>query len=200
MSEKNRVRLGVLAVVVGSVTILAGSFFAHFTGLPEVNDVGVEIYPAVPRGWYLVIVGQIVAIIGAHLVIAGIVIGYLWDRPMTWARASVGATLFALEAMILFGLIPNEWLTLTQSTFEWTPQRIAFDIPRVLVLNNEVGISYAAIKDIVSGTYSALALGAVAGAMIFWQERQKKLASGPPPEKISEYGRPMVRAVSRVED
>lgn len=195
MDERKRRNLGIAAVAVGLVILTVGVLWAHFTGLPEVDNVGREIYPAIPRHWSLVLIGQIVALAGGQLAIIGVVVAYLYDRPLTWARASVGAALFTLQAMILFGIIPNEWLTLTQSELEWTPQRIAFTIPPWLVLNNDIQISYSAIKDIVSGTYSLIALVGTAGAMIWWQERQKKLASGPPPTVLSEYGRPVVKPV-----
>ncbi len=193
MDERKRRNLGIAAVAVGLVVLTVGVLWAHFTGLPEVDGLGQEIYPAIPRHWTLVLIGQITALAGGQLAIIGVVLAYLYDRPLTWARASVGAALFTLQMMILFGIIPNEWLTLTQSELEWTPQRVAFTIPPWLVLNNDIQISYSAIKDIVSGTYSAIVLVGTAGIMIRWQERQKQLQSGPPPVEISEYGRPLVK-------
>jgi hypothetical protein len=127
---------------------------------------------------------------GVLLLLAGLALGLLYKRELTWARASVGAALFVSLMMILFGIIPNQWLTLTQSVWEWTPQKIAITLPRWLVLNNDVSISYAAVKDIVSGTYSVVMLGAVAVAMYQWQERSKK-AAAPKPQAISSFGRPV---------
>jgi hypothetical protein len=65
-------------------------------------------------------------------------------------------------------------------------------IPKPLLLNNEVSISFAALKDIVSGTYAVVALGAVAVGMYQWQERAKKVAAAPKQE-VSTYGRPMTK-------
>ena len=110
---------------------------------------------------------------------------------MTWARASIGAAVFCVESLIIFGMIPNQWLTLTQSQLEWTPQKIAFSLPRALTLNNEVTISYAVIKDVVSAGYSTIALLAWPAVMVWWQKREKAKLDGPPPVEISAYGRPM---------
>jgi hypothetical protein len=167
--------------------------FAHFTGLSEFDDLGREIYPAIPRGWGLVLFGQLVALGGVLLAMAGATLAFLYERKMTWARASIGAALFTGLMVILYGVIPNQWLTLTQAVWEWTPQKIFLTIPPVLVLNNDVSISYAAIKDMIVGGYSVAITGGIAFVMIKWQDQQKKIASGPPPQPVSTYGRPMTK-------
>jgi uncharacterized membrane protein len=186
-------RIGITLMVAGVVIGVAGALFAHFTGLPEVDDLQRELYPNIPRGWVWVMIGQAISLGGVLIMMAGMALAFLYEREMTWARASLGALLFVSLMMIVFGIIPNEWLTLTQSTLEWTPQKIAVTVPPWLVLNNDVSISYAALKDIVSGTYAIVALGAVAVTMYQWQERQKKRETAPPPEPVSTYGRPITR-------
>jgi len=166
---------------------------AHFTGLSEFDDLGREIYPDIPRGWGFALFGQVVALGGVLLAMAGATLAFLYERKMTWARASIGAALFTGLMVILFGIIPNEWLTLTQAVWEWTPQKTFIAIPPALVLNNDVSISYAALKDMIVAGYTVVATGAVAFVMIKWQDHQKKVASGPPPQPISTYGRPMTK-------
>ena len=167
--------------------------FAHFTGLDEFDNIGREIYPSIPRGWLLELAGQAVAVGGALLVIAGLTLAFLYDRRLTWARASLGAALFTALMMILFGIVPNQWLTLAQGQFEWTSAKIAFTIPSWLVLNNEVAISYAVIKEAIVAGYATNLLVAVAVVMYQWQERAKKRAAGPPPNLVSVYGRPVTK-------
>ncbi len=185
--------IGTVAMVVGVVAGVVGALIAHFTGLPPVDDLGRDLYPAIPRGWVFETIGQLISLGGGLLFMAGMTLAFLYKRTMTWARAAIGAALFTALMMILFGIIPNEWLTLTQSVWEWTPQKIAFDIPPWLVLNNEVSISYAAIKDVVSGTYVVVVLVGTAVAMYQWQERQKRAETAPPPQPVSNYGRPLTK-------
>ncbi len=192
LDDATKRKIGLAAIVAGTAVLAVGILAAHFTGLPPEDNLGREIYPAIPRGWAWVVISQLVALGGSQIIVAGIVIGWLWDREMTWALANVGALVFTAEIIILFGMIPNEWLTLTQGTFEWTSQREAFEIPPWLVLNNEVSISYAAIKDAVSGGYSAGLLGALLVGMYKYQE-WKKTAGAPKPQKVSTYGRPLVK-------
>jgi len=186
-------RIGIAAIVVGIVTSVVGALWAHFTGLDLENSLGAEIYPAIPRGWQWQLIGQAVSLGGGLLVLGGATLAFLYKREMTWARAALGASLFTALMIILFGVIPNQWLTLTQATLEWTPQKVVVTLPPWLTLNNEVSISYAALKDAISGGYVVTVLGAIAVAMYQWQERSKRAASGPPPQRVSSYGRPLTR-------
>ncbi len=193
VDEGTRTRLGITAVIVGTVVFTAGIFAAHFTGLPEQNNLGVDIYPDIPRGWVFVIGSELVALLGSQIIMAGIVAAWLYERPMTWARATVGAMIVTLESLIFFGIVPNEWLNLTQGTFEWTSQKIAFEIPAWLVLNNEVAISYGAIKDAASGGYASGLLGLAIVGTYQYQVRSQKARTEVKPQPVSVYGRPVVK-------
>lgn len=172
--------------------LAVGVVIAHFTGVSATDELGREIYPSVPRGWQLVLIGQLIALGGVLVAMAGASLAFLYKRDLTWARAALGATMFTGLMIILFGVIPNQWLTLTQATWEWTPQKIALTIPRWLVLNNEVTISAAAVKDIVVAGYVGVVIGAVASVMRRWQVREDKVAA-PPPQLVSGYGRPLTK-------
>ena len=138
-----------------------------------------------PKEW-------IAVLLQAPIAIAALVFGWIWKRPMTWARATVSAMLFTLEMIILLGIVANEWLGLAQGTLDWTEQRILVAIPKWLVLNNEVKISYGAVKDMIVAGYSTAVLIAVAVGAYQLQERAKK-ADQPKPQVISGYGRPIVK-------
>lgn len=186
-------RFGLVAIVIGAATALAGALVAHYTGLPEVDTIGQELFPSIPRGWVPVLIGQIICLTGGLLILAGITLAFVYDREMTWARASIGALVFTTLMMILFGIIPNQWLTLAQSELEWTPQKNLITIPPGLVRGSEINISYAAVKDMISGGYAVVAVGAVAVGMYQWQERQKRRATLAPPQPVSGYGRPLTK-------
>ncbi len=204
MTEAQRQRIGVVGIIVGTILLFAGIFAAHFTELPEVNNVGQEIYPHVPRClwfesqpscWVIPITSKFVGFIGSQIVLAAIVFGWIWKRPLTWAGATVGAFVFTLELIILLGIVPNEFLGLTQGTLAWTDQKILVAIPSWLVLNNEVNISFAALKDIIAAGYSTTILIAVAVGAYQYQERAKR-GDQPKPEVVSTYGRPVVKGDS----
>jgi hypothetical protein len=195
LTDVQRQRIGIAGLVVGMAIFTFGFMAAHFTGLSAENSIGVEQYPFVPRGWQWVIGSKTIALIGGQMMVIAVVFGWLFDRTMTWARAAVGATLFTLEIMVFFAIIPNEWLGLTQGEFEWTSQNVAFTLPGFLVLNNEVSISYGAIKDVVSGTYSAVLLVVVLVGIVKAQEWSQSRHE-PKPPRLSKYGRPVVKGGS----
>jgi len=196
VDDAQRTRVGIAGLVVGLAIFTAGFMAVHFIGLPETDSIGRDLYPFVPRGWQWDIGAKIVALVGSQIAIAALVFGWLFDRPMTWARASVGAVIFTMEILVWLAIVPNEWLGLTQGEFAWTAQKVAFTLPSWLVLNNDVAISYGAIKDIVSGTYSAVVLGAVLVGMYQYQEWNKTRGE-PKPLPLSDYGRPVVKEGSR---
>lgn len=201
MSEAQRRRIGIIGLVVGTAVFFLGAFAAHFTELPPTNNVGQEIYPHIPRCvwfeaqpscWVLPITTKTISFIGSQIALGALVFGWLWQKKMTWARATVGSFIFTLEMLILLGIVPNEFLGLTQGTLAWTDQKILVSIPPWLVLNNEVNISYAAVKDAIAAGYSTTVLIAVAVGAYQLQERAKK-AGQPKPQVVSSYGRPVVK-------
>jgi hypothetical protein len=202
VTEQKRRRIGVLGVVVGLVLLAVGVAVAHFTALPAVDSVKQPIYSWIPRCvfferssescWVLPITGGIIAVIGSQIGIAAIVFGWIYERKLTWALATVGAFLFTLEMIILLGVIPNQWLTLAQGTLDWSERRTLFTVPKWLVLNNHVAISYGMVKEVIAAGYSTTVLAAVAVIAYRWQERAKR-AARPAPTTTSVYGRTVVK-------
>ena len=190
MNERRHIIVGVGLIVLGMIVMLVGSFVVHMAQAPLVNDVGQEIYRGAPRGWQVVLLAQMVAVGGALLSMAGATYGFIWQRPLTWARAMFGSLLFAGLMFILFAIIPNEFLTLTQSTLEWTPTKILVTVPAAVVLNNEIAISYAVLKDMISAGYVTTLLILIPVLMVKWQEQSKKEPKEKP-TPVSDYGRPL---------
>jgi len=192
VEDAQRTRVGIVGLIAGLAIFTAGFMAVHFIGLPETDSIGRDLYPFVPRGWQWDIGAKIVALIGSQIMVAAVVFGWLFDRTLTWARASVGAMIFTMEIIVWLGIVPNEWLGLAQGEFAWTSQKVAFTLPSWLVLNNGISISYGAIKDIVSGTYAAGVLGAVLVGMYKYQEWDKTRGEAKP-LPLSDYGRPVVK-------
>lgn len=190
MTERRQLWAGIGLVLLGTVIAIVGGFLVHATEAPEVNEFGQRIYVGFPRGWFPAAIAQGISISGVLLAMAGIALAFLYRKKLTWARAMIGAFLFTGLMFIIFAIIPNQMLTLFQSTFEWTPQKIAVTVPGVLVLNNDVSVSFAALKDMIVAGYVTTALILIPVVMYQWQGRSKK-ADEPKPEPVSKYGRPM---------
>lgn len=190
MNGRRHTIVGVGLIVLGLIVTLVASVFVHMAHAPTVDALGQPVFPGVPRGWQLVLVGQTVAIGGVLISMAGATYGFIWQRPLTWARAMFGSLLFAGLMFILFAIIPNEFFTLTQATLEWTPQKIFVTIPSLLVLNNEISISYAALKDMIAAGYVTTLLIGIPVVMVKWQEHAKK-EPVEKPAPVSDYGRPL---------
>ena len=65
------------------------------------------------------------------------------------------------------------------------------EIPGALIGNNELEFSWAGVKDAISFGYANAALGGIAFGMIRLQKWAKEQRDNPPPDPISEYGRPL---------
>jgi len=182
--------IGLAAIAIGLVTVIVGSWLVHATEAPVLDDLGAELYSLIPRGWLWVTIAQNIALGGVLLAMAGATLGFVYDRPLTWVTATLGAGLFTALMIIVFGVIPNQMLTLAQGPLEWTSARTLLTIPPVLVLGNELTITYETFKDMIVGGYAFTNLIVVAAAMVLWQNYRKK-KDQPKPQRISEYGRPI---------
>jgi hypothetical protein len=190
VAERKHLIAGIALVVIGLIVAIGGSMLVHMIEAPEFNDLGQALYPNVPRGWVIVTIAQMIALGGVLMSMAGILLGWIWQRPLTWARAMLGALLFTGLMFILFAVIPNQFLTITQATLEWTPSKVFITIPAFVVMNNEVGISYAALKDMIAAGYVTTLVILIPVTMFWWQGREEK-AKAPKPTPVSNYGRPM---------
>jgi hypothetical protein len=177
-------------VLLGIIVAIVFSFLVHTAEADEFNEFGEAIFVGFPRGWVPALIAQTIALGGVLLSMAGIALAFLYKRQLTWARAMIGALLFAALMFVLFAIVPNQMLTIFQATLEWTPQKIFVTVPPWLVLGNDLSISYAALKDMIVAGYVTTLLILLPVVMYQWQERAKK-ADEPKPEPVSNYGRPM---------
>lgn len=200
MTESQRRVAGATLFFAGFVAIAIGVVVAHYANFPETVfidgvdvPVDVDYLGWIPRHFAVVTLGQIVAIGGSQLIVVACLLLWVIGKPMTWARASFVSLIAWFELVVFFGIIPSEWLNLAQGPLGWTPQK-AVALPRWLVLNNEVSISLAVVKDAISGGYHMVMLGA---AIVFAYKIQDFGKGGPTTEvpKVSPYGRPLTRVV-----
>lgn len=193
--------MGTTLLVLGFLGLVLGVIWIHWSSIPatEVID-GVESRVVVdylnwwPRGILWKAVGYLVVLGATTLTLAGVCFLLLLNQVMTWARAALAAFITFIALVFYFGMVPSEWLNYAQTDLDWSSQRIAITIPSVLVLGNDVSISWGAIKDSIQMGYSLGLLG-FAGFFAIQIQRMKdgRPASAAPVEKKSPYGRPLVK-------
>jgi hypothetical protein len=191
LSNHQKTVVGISLLAIGLLVLIVGVIVAHYANFPDGEQV--DYFGWIPRGWIPVTIGQIIAFTGSQIMLLGAAIGFVLERKMTWARASFTAFIVWIELVLLLGTVPSEWLNLTQGPLEWTEQRIAFTIPPWLVLNNEIAISYAFIKDFVSINYNMAVLTVMIIFAYKIQDWSKPLPEPTEEEFVSPYGRPLVK-------
>ncbi len=191
MPQRRKNLIGITAIAVGLITVFVGVMIAHWTRLPEFDEFGRRIgWPFIPRGWVYYTIGQLIAVGGSQIAVVGAFWAWIYDKPMTWARASFAAMLAWYQLILYFGIIPSEWLNLAQGPLAWT-SRPAFTVPAWLVLNNEVTISFRVLKDLISaGYYTNATIALIYGAYKV-QEMYKASKTATKPVAVSDYGRPL---------
>jgi len=201
LTEEQRSRYGWAMIIVGIVGMAVGVLLVHYANFPvtEVVDgveqpVVLDQFNWVPRGWLPKSIGYLIVFGASQLLIGGAFIAFILGRNTTWARAAFIALLVWMEFVIIFGIVPSEWLNLSQTDLDWSSQRVALTLPPWLVLGNQIDISWAVIKDSISMGYN---LAVLVGAIVFAYKIQD-ISGGRPPEKdkaetFSPYGRPLVR-------
>jgi len=201
LSDSRRKSIGWGLLCVGLVTLMIAVVWIHYSSFPETHIVeGEEValvlgqFDWVPRGWLSKGLAYLVSFGASQLLVVGALLVWVLNQKMTWARAVFAAFVTWIELVIIFGMVPSEWLNFAQTDLDWSSQRVAVAIPAFLVLGNDVTISWAAIKDSISMGYHLVMLGAAAVFVIQLQRmRQGAPPSAEKAEPRSPYGRPLVR-------
>jgi hypothetical protein len=186
--------LGLLAVVVAVLVI-------HYASFPQSTMVdGVEVpfvvdqFNWMPRGSLWKAIGYLIAFAASQMLVIGALFVFVLNQRMTWARAVFAATITWVELVVIFGMVPSEWLNFAQTDLNWSSQRNALTIPSWLVLGNQIDLSWEAVKDSISMGYHIVMLGAAAVFTLQLQRmKQGAPASAEKPESRSPYGRPLIK-------
>ena len=204
LSDSTRRKAGWGMLLLGTGLLVAGILWIHFSSLPltviidEVEQpLVIDYFNWVPRGALWQGLGYLVVFAASQLMIGGTVFLWVLNQRMTWSRAVFTAYLTWLELVIIFGMLPSEWLSFAQTDLDWSTQRIALVVPPILVLGNSVEVSYGMLKDSISMGYHLVMLGAGAFFALEVQKMRKgRPAAAEKPEKKSPYGRPLVKGGS----
>ena len=130
-------------------------------------------------------------------VISGVIFMWLVRRPKpelppTWAQSMLGATAVFALFLLVYGVVPHEWLTWADSDLRLREDRILFD-------TGAVEFSGRALRDIVASLIYIVFLGLNTVMWIMWQKRgtAKPKASPatatPEPAGTSAFSRPVTK-------
>jgi hypothetical protein len=201
LSDSTRRKAGWGLLLLGTGLLVVGVLWIHFASLPltiVVDEVEVPLvvdyFNWVPRGALWQGLGYLAVFAASQMMIGGAILLWVLNLRMTWSRAVFTAYLTWLELVIIFGMVPSEWLSFAQTDLDWSSQKIALVVPPILVLGNTVEISYAVLKDSISMGYHIVMLVVAAVFTLELQKMRKgRPASAEKPEKKSPYGRPLVK-------
>jgi hypothetical protein len=192
LSDSRRKTIGWGLLGLGFVALAVAVIWIHYTSLPAEQDAG--LFDWIPRNHLLKGVGYLVVFGASQMLVVGALFVWVLNQKMTWARALFAAFVAWIELVIIFGMVPSEWLNYAQTDLDWSSQRVAVTIPPFLILGNDVTLSWAAIKDSISMGYHIVMLGAAAVFVLQLQKmKQGRPASAEMAQPRSPYGRPLVR-------
>ncbi len=195
MDDRQRAQVSWTLMALGLGALIVGVFFAHAGLAPDGSAPGEEQFLGylewVPRHWTIFTAGQLVAFGGSQFMLAGAALLWVANQRLTWARAGLAAWLAWIELVLLWGVVPSEWLNLTQGPLGWTSQKIFVTVPPWVVLNNQIDISYAVVKDAIAGGYHIASLAVVLWFAFKIQEWGKTAPKQDAAAMESPYGRPM---------
>jgi len=138
--------------------------------------------------------------------------------PLTWGQAFVAALFVFVFFLVVYAVVPNQWLQYADSNLKWRPDKIGipFGISvghyHVLGLHKPYrllskGLRFAflpgggriiitaqAVRDVIA---SLIYLAALAGQAVIWLVWQRRGQVRPGPRELprSAFGRPLVRKV-----
>jgi hypothetical protein len=114
------------------------------------------------------------------------------ELPTTWAQAMLGgAAVFALF-LLIYGVVPHEWLT-------WADSSLGLREDKILIDTWAIDFSGRALRDIVATVIYIVGLAINTWMWIAWQKRGSakpkpaKAAATPEPAGTSAFSRPVTK-------
>ncbi len=201
LSDSRRKAIGATLLILGLMGLALGVFWIHWSSFPLTERIdGVDVPYVVdfanwfPRGIYWKGAGYLIVLGATTLALVGASFLWLLNQRMTWSRAIVGSMIAWVALVFYMGMVPSEWLNFAQTDLVWSGQRVAVTIPPILVLGNQVDISYGTIKDLINvGYYHVVLIGAAVLALQIQKMKAGRPAKARPEAQVSPYGRPLIK-------
>jgi hypothetical protein len=126
-------------------------------------------------------------------------VGFMWlvkrpksELPATWAQSMLGAMAVFALFLLVYGVVPHEWLT-------WADSKLGLREDKILLDTKPIKFSGRALRDIVASTIYIVFLGMNTVMWIMWQKRgtakpkATPAAATPEPAGTSAFSRPVTK-------
>ena len=141
-----------------------------------------------------------VALLTSILVTALMVAGFMWygkrrptDRPTTWGEAMLGAAYVFMMMLLVFGIVPDRWIRLTDNEWGWSVERFLVTEGQFMtspITFPPMRIDLKKVSDTVVVIEHLAALVGIPLLSKWWQRRDKAQLIA---EATSDYGRPLIK-------
>ena len=122
-------------------------------------------------------------------------------KPLTWGEAMVAGTFVFALLLMIYGVVPNQWLLWADNELGW--RKDAFGIPNPFGKSwledgiswpggrGRILISKEAIRDVIAATIYGVGFAGQIAAWKWWQGRGERTVTSD--VERSAYGRPLIR-------
>ena len=107
------------------------------------------------------------------------------DRPTTWGEAMVGSVFIFMLFVLLFGILPDQWIDYADNDLAWTNEKFVFTEASVMPFR----MDYQKVRDLVVVVEHLVALTIIPIGAVMWQKRGERTG----PITTSDFGRPLVK-------
>ena len=116
------------------------------------------------------------------------------DRQTSWGEAMLGSAFVFMLLLMVFGVVPDRWVRLTDNEWGWSVERMLFTEGQFIDGNPitfpPMRMDLKKVSDIVVVIQHIVALVGLPLLWLWWQKRDQKKAVAEP---VSDFGRPLVK-------
>jgi hypothetical protein len=114
------------------------------------------------------------------------------ELPPTWAQSMLGALAVFATILLVYGVVPHEWLT-------WCDSKLGLREDRIMLSTRPIKITGRTVRDTVAALLYIIFLGIQTWMWIVWQKRgtakpkAARAAATPEPAGTSAFSRPVTK-------
>lgn len=112
--------------------------------------------------------------------------------PLTWGEAFVAATYCFAVFILIYGIVPNEWLRWADNELQWRKDAYFISPGSRLHKLTRIVVPKETLRDVIATVIYVVALGGHFWMWAWWQRRGKAKPGAAELER-SAFGRPLLR-------